>query len=30
MEMGAIDIVVGTQLITKGYHFPQPHAGGGD
>jgi primosomal protein N' (replication factor Y) (superfamily II helicase) len=22
MEMGAIDIVVGTQLITKGYHFP--------
>jgi len=22
MEAGAIDIVVGTQLITKGYHFP--------
>jgi primosomal protein N' (replication factor Y) (superfamily II helicase) len=22
MEIGAIDIVVGTQLITKGYHFP--------
>ncbi|WP_136162425.1 primosomal protein N' [Sphingomonas flavalba] len=23
MEAGAIDIVVGTQLITKGYHFPE-------
>ena len=23
MEMGAIDIVIGTQLVTKGYHFPQ-------
>ena len=22
MEAGAIDIVVGTQLVTKGYHFP--------
>ena len=22
MESGAIDIVVGTQLVTKGYHFP--------
>ncbi|GAA3262290.1 hypothetical protein GCM10020258_26510 [Sphingomonas yabuuchiae] len=22
MEAGDIDIVVGTQLITKGYHFP--------
>ena len=22
MEAGAIDVVVGTQLITKGYHFP--------
>ncbi len=22
MEIGAIDIVIGTQLITKGYHFP--------
>lgn len=22
MEVGAIDIVVGTQLVTKGYHFP--------
>jgi primosomal protein N' (replication factor Y) len=27
MEAGAIDIVVGTQLVTKGYHFPQPDAG---
>ncbi len=23
MEAGAIDIVVGTQLVTKGYHFPE-------
>src|SRR4029078_7727548 len=22
MEAGAIDIVIGTQLVTKGYHFP--------
>ena len=22
MEAGEIDIVVGTQLVTKGYHFP--------
>jgi len=22
MEVGAIDIVIGTQLVTKGYHFP--------
>ncbi|HET7281730.1 MAG TPA: primosomal protein N' [Sphingomicrobium sp.] len=22
MELGAIDIVIGTQLVTKGYHFP--------
>ncbi|AEI38094.1 MAG: primosomal protein N' [Zymomonas mobilis subsp. pomaceae] len=23
MEQGAIDIIVGTQLVTKGYHFPR-------
>ena len=23
MEAGAIDVVIGTQLITKGYHFPK-------
>ncbi len=23
MEAGAIDIIVGTQLVTKGYHFPE-------
>ena len=22
MEMGNIDILIGTQIITKGYHFP--------
>ena len=29
MEAGAIDIVVGTQLVTKGYHFPNLTLGRG-
>ena len=30
MEAGEIDIVIGTQLVTKGYHFPNLTFGGSD